>query len=52
MTRAQLEHLIRASATIADDDEIMIVGSQAILGEHEAVREQARQRILRVFRPS
>jgi hypothetical protein len=29
--RAQLEHLIRAAADIADDDEIVIVGSQAIL---------------------
>lgn len=32
MTREQLEHVIRASATIADDDEIVVVGSQAILG--------------------
>jgi hypothetical protein len=32
MTRAQLEHLIRASAVIAEDDELVIVGSQAILG--------------------
>lgn len=33
MTRAELEHLIRAAATIADDDEIVIIGSQAILGQ-------------------
>jgi hypothetical protein len=33
MTRAQLEHLIRAAADIADDDEIVIIGSQAILGQ-------------------
>lgn len=32
MTRAQLEHLIRAAATISQDDEIVVVGSQAILG--------------------
>ncbi len=32
MTRLQLEHLIRAAAQIADDDELIIVGSQAILG--------------------
>jgi hypothetical protein len=31
--RAELEHLIRASADIADDDEIVIVGSQAVLGQ-------------------
>lgn len=34
MNRAQLEHLIRAAATIADDDEIVIVGSQSVLGQH------------------
>jgi len=33
MTRAQLEHLIRASGNIADDDEIIVIGSQAILGQ-------------------
>jgi hypothetical protein len=31
--RSQLEHVIRASADIANDDEIVIVGSQAILGQ-------------------
>ncbi|MBI2899597.1 MAG: hypothetical protein HYY17_05390 [Planctomycetes bacterium] len=36
MTRAQLEHIIRAAADIADDDEIMIVGSQAVLGQFPA----------------
>lgn len=33
MTRAQLEHIIRAAADIADDDELIIVGSQAVLGQ-------------------
>ena len=33
MTRGQLEHIIRAAATIADDDEIVIIGSQSILGQ-------------------
>ncbi len=33
MTRLQLEHLIRACATIADDDEIVVIGSQSILGQ-------------------
>lgn len=33
MTRAQLEHLLRAAAIIADDDEIVVIGSQAILGQ-------------------
>lgn len=33
MTRAQLVHLIRAAATIANEPEIVIVGSQAVLGQ-------------------
>lgn len=33
MKRSQLEHIIRASADIADDDEIVVVGSQSILGQ-------------------
>lgn len=33
MTREQLEHLIRAAADIADDNEIVVIGSQAILGQ-------------------
>ena len=32
MTREQLEHIIRASAAISGDDEIVVVGSQSILG--------------------
>jgi hypothetical protein len=32
MTRAQLEHIIRAAAAITDSREIMVVGSQSILG--------------------
>ncbi|MBI1383246.1 MAG: hypothetical protein GC161_19475 [Planctomycetaceae bacterium] len=34
MNRHQLEHLIRAAATIADTLDIVILGSQAILGQH------------------
>ena len=33
MKRAELEHIIRAAASIADDDEIVVVGSQSILGQ-------------------
>ena len=33
MTRKQLEHLLRAAADIADDDTIVVIGSQAILGQ-------------------
>lgn len=33
MRRSELEHLIRAAADISDDDEIVIIGSQAVLGQ-------------------
>ncbi|MGH9322457.1 MAG: DUF6036 family nucleotidyltransferase [Vicinamibacteria bacterium] len=32
MKRQELEHIIRAAAEIADDSEIIVIGSQAILG--------------------
>src|SRR4051812_32072501 len=34
MTRQQLEHVIRASAATADVRDIVVIGSQAILGGH------------------
>lgn len=40
MRRHDLEHLIRAAATIADDDEIVIIGSQAILGQFPDAPEE------------
>lgn len=33
MRRDDLEHLIRAAATITNDDELIIVGSQSVLGQ-------------------
>jgi hypothetical protein len=33
MTRSELEHLIRAAGAIAGDSEIVVVGSQSILGQ-------------------
>ncbi|MBK7585127.1 MAG: hypothetical protein IPI67_33675 [Myxococcales bacterium] len=33
MRRVDLEHIIRAAAQIADDDEIIVIGSQAVLGQ-------------------
>lgn len=33
MKRAELEHIIRASGTIADVDDVIVIGSQAILGQ-------------------
>jgi len=32
MTRQQLEHILRASGAITDEEDIVIFGSQAILG--------------------
>ena len=34
MQRSEIEHVIRASGDIADDDKIVIIGSQSILGEY------------------
>jgi hypothetical protein len=31
--RSELEHIIRAAATISGDDEIIVIGSQAVLGQ-------------------
>lgn len=33
MTRAALEHIIRAAGTIADVEDLIVIGSQAILGQ-------------------
>lgn len=32
MTRSQLEHVIRVAGMISDDDDIVVIGSQSILG--------------------
>jgi hypothetical protein len=42
MTRQQLEHIIRASADIADDDEIVVIGSQSILGQFPSAPAELR----------
>ncbi len=42
MTRDQLEHLIRAAAAIAADDAIVVIGSQAILGQFPNAPEPMR----------
>lgn len=33
MRRSELEHLIRATGAIAEDDQIIVIGSQALLGQ-------------------
>jgi hypothetical protein len=40
MTRVDLEHIIRAAAEIANDDEIVVIGSQAILGSFPDAPEE------------
>ena len=40
MRRAELEHVIRAAAEVAGDDELVIVGSQAILGQFPDVPQE------------
>ena len=42
MTREQLEHLIRAAAVITADNTIVVVGSQAILGQFPDAPEAMR----------
>ena len=34
MRRSELEHLLRAAGAIAGEDEIVVIGSQAILATH------------------
>ncbi|MBP6629916.1 MAG: hypothetical protein KA297_10845 [Kofleriaceae bacterium] len=34
MNRAALEHIVRAAAMISGDDELIVIGSQAILGQY------------------
>src|SRR5947209_8051384 len=36
MTRSQLEHIIRAAGTIANAEDLVIIGSQAVLGQFPA----------------
>jgi hypothetical protein len=37
MTRVQLEHIIRAAAANADTEQIVVIGSQSILGSHPEI---------------
>jgi hypothetical protein len=40
VTRAQLEHILRAASTIAEDDEIIVIGSHPILGQFPNAPEE------------
>ncbi|MFN2565626.1 MAG: DUF6036 family nucleotidyltransferase [Gemmatimonadaceae bacterium] len=43
MTREELEHAIRAACAVAQDDEVYVFGSQAILGQYPAAPATLRQ---------
>lgn len=43
MNRAELEHVIRAAAAISGDDEIVVVGSQSILGQFPLAPDELRK---------
>ncbi len=45
MTRDELEHAIRAAADVADDAEVWVFGSQAILGQHEDAPPELRMSV-------
>lgn len=40
MTRSQLEHIIRASGAIADTQDVVVIGSQAVLGQFPNAPEE------------
>ena len=40
MTRLNLEHIIRAAGAIADDSDIIVVGSQSVLGQFPDARAE------------
>lgn len=42
MKRAQLDHIIHAACTIADDDELVIIGSQSILAQFLGLADDKR----------
>jgi len=45
MTRQQLEHAIRAACTVAEDQELIVFGSQAILGQFPEPHPELRKSI-------
>ena len=40
MTRQELEHIIRAAADVTNQKELIIIGSQAILGQYPNAPEE------------
>lgn len=35
MNRQQLAHLLRSACTISDDEDVLVLGSQSILGSYD-----------------
>lgn len=46
MRRSKLEHIIRAAGSITGDPEIVILGSQALLGQYPDAPEERLLRLL------
>jgi hypothetical protein len=38
VTREQLEHILRAASTIAGDPDVLVIGSQSVLGSFAGSR--------------
>lgn len=47
MTRDQLEHAIRAACAVANDTELIVFGSQAILGRTSRRKPSTREQAVR-----
>ena len=43
MKRTELEHIIRAACAVADDDEVIVIGSQSVLGQFPSAPEELAQ---------
>ncbi len=52
MTRAPLEHLLRAAGDLCEEDEVIVIGSQAILGQFPDAPEARRVSAGRVVAPA
>jgi hypothetical protein len=46
MTRAALEHILRAAAAIANEREFIVIGSQAVLATYGRMTVPSRRRVV------
>ena len=49
MKRSELEHIIRAAGAIANDREVIVIGSQSVLGQFPDARKHSINRVLPGF---